>query len=775
MDQGGGALLGAAATEKKAETRLHEYDYPNKHQLPPEAAVERKRRPQPAKNKKPPSNADSLQPYFPFPEEVWEDYSDSKQKLAAKRSSLPPTSSESGIEMASNSHFDSASLPSEVTNRDNTNSFTSSKSDDTSLGESLFLAEGILSDATESHQTLDTARATNSETTPTSTTDLPPRNIPRAMHTTSVPASNLHYYNFQPRLRPQHENTMMKVIPVPPRGLRANKDNGQQNSAVGVVDHQATRPIPSKAERHPAGEGTRRSQESNVESSRSSLQDGVGEAVPLSSLQFYSWQHSAEPDLSNYETSQRVATQIAQKMSSNNKTSSNNDDDDDDDDDGDYEYMSRYSVRSQQANGTNSFSLAALDLSNSMSKYASSQTQGQSSWNSNKRSFGSLIRTFSDTSLDCSNSSSVKSSFVRRPSLVCSSKNSSNWSLDEDSYVMMSPSSIRKAESERCISPSYVRDVQFLEKKATAESNSSSHHTSVKQLGKKKKDVAEKKISLTDAGHVVRRDWAITLEELRREHAKIAQQVAQVVRAQTGGDKLDLNEIAYLDWRNKEEAFKRDKPKGASDMFLKESEPQDSPNFLTPWKPTKYEHSHSVPSSPSSPLEFLPQLLDRDSEKSPYIPRSSAVVNRPATGSSRKDYISSVYGRSTSLPRNTIKPTNNNTSSECKSERIMALPILSNPKVIAKKPRSRESSVESEEDMEYVHEFITIGSHNRKPVPVPRKPAKKPVDSSQQASMVTMGIFRDINSSDGNVFGTFGEGRSRVPTWLKQSISEVRQ
>ena len=793
----------------------HEYDYPTKPPFfPPEVTAKplaRERR----KLEKLQSKSESmLQPYFQFPEGVWEDYSDSKVNGETKGIAQVSSGIKAGI-------FVSQSVPimvpfDSIKREAEENSLISSMSSTTSsLGESLFLADGILS-GFETSRVHGTTHSTTTEVTQATSTDVPPRNIPRAKHETSVPASGLHYYNFRPHLfQPRHRDFFMKSIPVPPRGLRSTKDAQPREESSGQTPAQS-RPIPPRIQVRERESFSSLSYLSKTVSATSPLRTSQMESqshrasVPIASLLTRtSSNHSADTIPSSDRESLSQSCTIVNSGKLSVLATTGNSSKSDDEEEPDYEYMSHYSAKSHDIDSTYPFSLIALDLSSSQHKYSAKSLlgQGSSRLSSHRskhdeaagRSFGSLIRTFSDTSLDHSfnkeSGSKRNSPYGRRPSLAYSSATSSTSSWEEDCYVMISPTTYRKTSNERCYSPSYIRDIQLLDKIAEATSSMESspkrkpttqkeNVTQGTQTNSNSKEAfrKERKISLTDAGHVIREDWVITLDELRREHAKIARQVEQVVKTQVS-EKLDLNEIAHLEWRRQEESLtpKEGRPNTievfspSDDDRRYSSQDSDESDFLHPHSSLLRKYAHSVPASPTSPLDFLPQLrpsVDRNTNKQWTIPRSSAVVSKPPVPG-RKG--SPGYVKSVSLPRETTKQDRKDaTSSPARWNGFQNVPISSKSTLSPQYQQSRLSTPDSEGDLEYVHDFINVTSRRgAKPVPVPRARhlLKTDFGSSQQASMVTLGIFRNMSSSEGNLVEAVGRDSVNTSPWLDQSIS----
>jgi len=784
----------------------HEYDYPENPALQSEATTNKNISSSSEGNSSSmsvPSSYTLLQPYFQFPEGVWEDYSGSKEN-GDSTTGKPTGMTEAENTLASLSV--PAQLPSEV-GRESRPSLSSTSSSVTSLGESLFLADGILS-SLEAARGMGVATLAKDDQIPLS--DVPPRNIPRVGGSTGESSPNLHYYNFQPHLHPQHHNVHMKSIPIPPRGLRPPRSEPQDSSQVSnscfmrPLPPRRTTKLPDAQSNVFSSTAPSPDEEAGQLNTSKSLTDLLTQRT-LESSERESYKSSATTNLQSSRTFGR-SEGLASPPSANVPIKSKADDDNEPD----YEYMSDYSIRSQLG-ATLSFSLVALDLNSSQDKchaYPRANVGKKPSrpyhsmFSEPDRSGSSLQRTFSDSSLDLSFSepSLRKQSPLElhphawmRDSVV-----SSTSSFEEDCYVMIPPAAHR-TRSERSISPSYIRDAELLDRDASKTDanqadNTSKAATSLSQYplpnkisrsevlpaAAKSKTVPRKdrKISLSDAGNVIREDWLTTLDDLRKEHAKITRQVQQVVRAQTGDEKLNLNQIAYLDWRNTEKApGLTDSFSGTDSVFPlvddnEENASLEEPEYSDFVKP----HSKSEPAgitsslSPNSMSEFRPrsrQSLSRNQT----IPRSSAVVNRPPAAKLRNQ-TSSGYIRSISLPKSTTNLHNGGASSSNFTVKEEVEHPLPNSRMQFDASRSsirRSSSTESEEDMEYVHEFINVMSNSRlKPVPPPRlrPPQQQKFDSSQQASMVTLGIFRDASSPEGNLLKALGKSNSAVPSSL---------
>ena len=800
-------------TEERDVTK-HEYDYPDNVGVQSEAMA--KKRSSSSERNDSMSMSSSyamLQPYFQFPEEVWEDFTGSKES-GEPSTSAPASMTEAESTLVSLSA--PTNLPSEVVQKSENHPSLSTTSSVSSLGESLFLADGILS-------TFDTAggkgTAILAKGTQGPTADVPPRNIPRAGVATTTrlsSSSNLHYYNFQPRIQPQHQDVLLRSIPVPPRGLRPPGKESQEPSSAG--SNRFWRPLPTRMMTNLPEEQHEASSLTALSSDEAEYVNMLGSPTDLSTQR--NLQESSEREshrssgtkLQLSSTTKRSEDLASPSSNTQINRTADNSGESDDNDEPDYEYMSNFSIR-QQLNSTLSFSLAALNLNSSQDKKCNSFNRanvmpGQSNHSSKSseadRAYGPLQRTFSDSSLDlCFTESSLKkpSPLEHRLSQTCASVSSVS-SFEEDCYVMIPPATHRSS-SERCISPSYIREAQLLDKiapKMDVNQMTSSFeaatillenpgHKDINQsevfptAKKKEEPKEERKISLTDAGQVIRENWVTTLEELRKEHAKITRQVQEVVRAQTGVEKLDLNEVAYLDWKRKEKTLSLMESLGSStdDVFPQlvsdsnggEKNSEEESDYSDFMKVHCMKHSKSDPSTQDFKLHFLPRSRPNLTKRQ-TIPRSSAVVNK-APISKLKDRNSSGYVRSTSLPKrkmNLLDGGASNSNFTATGAVGNTLPSACKQLGVSRSPVRRKSSTESEEDdLEYVHEFINIASQSRprpRPVPLPRSkpPQQQKFDGSQQASMVTLGIFRDASSPEGNLLKALEKSNSTVPSSL---------
>lgn len=707
-------------------------------------------------------NKRPLNPVFHFPDEVWGDESSGSGPTSVQINPRP------------------ASTPGPI----RTSSFT----------ESLFLADGILTKTT----------TTTTRTFP----DLPPRTIPRKNHETSIPATAHLSSNFQPHFfdnsagkysmdtpyqvssriiitdggdvqyernimgnRPGKRNgglRLMDSIPLPPRGnkigtgMESQKDGAQTRESVAL--HTET-----DVEMH-ADPKVGISINTTLTSS----------TVPDSPPRNSPWQCDHTHSSSTSRPS-ALHTTVAE------------------------------STHTGLQNENTGSSLVTTLFSTKMTPPIPSPSSTSPSGDFlRQKNHGIVLPSQLNRTTSESRSSPLsKDRAHKRQSFSTSTKNPSQSSLDgyeveDDCYVIVKPPNLsqKSTSSSSILSPSYIRETQLFD----GPDCSSTLVVAAQQLPNDVfEDNNDKRISLADAGDVIRQDWLASLNALRQEEW----QEHSISKSQTARD-MALNEVALFDHR-----------RNLRTNILSHADYVDDSMFLPPPSLKHVTHNNiswRTDSSSSSSddsgdddslnaklkIKLPPKIASRarhashlhasiDVQSADPVTElqhsvwelASEVNNGSKSGCVQRgaSELGSRCGhrpRSTQVKKPTIRPRKKNKSTsaladartapreqfhsntapreqlrdhslrrQVKSSSVLSKLCHSGSKEASVAYNKRQSDDHFDTHSDYVEDSIPIVKTN-KPIPVPRTSNTIGVKSSVKASMVTMGI-NHFSSSEGDL------------------------
>ena len=347
----------------------------------------------------------------------------------------------------------------------------------------------------------------------------------------------------------------------------------------------------------------------------------------------------------------------------------------------------------------------------------------------------------------------------KRPSFTHTRKSTTSQSsvenYEDDCYVIVTPLSKSPTPVSPAISPSYVHETQLLEQI----SERSKCRTEPDQ-NEQAENGSGRRLSLADAGGVIRQDWMASRDALRQEEAL---QVAAASQPNVAGDheRLNLEEIALHHYKKKLEQSK----------LLSCGEYLDSDVFLEFDSSTPLAHSKAhargqsaqthwrTDSTSSSEAEVV---SDEDLEGSVFLGMPShlaghthhhqsaesaslgrGVANQvgvsPRRGGVKKPVVTPRRSVTNSTS-NSLERFNSGSTSACSSSSQFRSSSTLDSRV-----SSHNTEHKSAQCGNYLPNSIPVPA-NRKPVPVPRTGMKP----SMSASMVTMGISH-LSSSEGDI------------------------
>lgn len=662
-----------------------------------------------------------LRPIFQFPDEVWEDYSSG----SGSGGKPPPIRS---------------------------SSFT----------ESLFLADGILTQTTTTTQTFP---------------DLPPRTIPRKNHGTSIPATTHLYANFQPHLfnnsagkystetpyqissriiitdngDVQYERNVLgntpvkmtgglhfrKTVPLPPRSSKADRKTGLMGSSSSIKTEGVVSDFRTEADVHNGSISISTTLTSATKSDQRTSSDSPRPPNQV-------WDH--------YSTTTEPLVMNSPPHASNSSTSNGG--------------KAGTELDSKKADGTNSSLVTTVFSTKVTPQFPPTPTSPDFS---KRKLHGSrpLPPLLSRTSSYSKGSVTSKDRGQKRPSFAHSTSYASQTSVDsyeDDCYVIVRPltrSLKSPTPSSPEISPSYVQEEELLQ--CIAE-RSKYNPTSV--VTKDNKDGSDEvfedsnsrgsQLSLADAGDVIRQDWIASLDALRLER-KVSASEPQLEVAE---DRIDLEEVALTEYKKTLRCSK----------FLSGSDYVDDIMLLTsnsspatpPRLSTQLEHEGlrwQTDSSSSSEMEgAFNEGMTSSPERTNHTHLAGSHGEYAESASPGGGVADQLGDNNTSrgvrrIKKPTIRPRKKNISM------VVVSDSSSTPKATGSTPgrQSYSSSrkfLESEEQenihyRDYVENSVPLPGKHR-PIPVPRKTNTLGVKLSAAASMVTMGIGH-MSSSEGDL------------------------
>ena len=329
---------------------------------------------------------------------------------------------------------------------------------------------------------------------------------------------------------------------------------------------------------------------------------------------------------------------------------------------------------------------------------------------------------------------------------------------EDNMYVIVSPPSIRTTNAP---SPSYANALDCIPERGALESKSTEFSADNDSVFPEKSersggDLAyeldrestyykfqESHLSLADAGNVIRKDWIESLENLRRERTRRESERSQELENDSaGGKKLDLNEVAYSEYKEKYTSDYVSNSGHVGQLRLSSWNYDDI--VISPSSSRLSEDRSEAPQSHSSHTH-LPHL-----HNSNYIQFNSSVSMPGPSSTISHDHILATNSRGPGRPPKPRKkpvamPRNKSVSatSERQSHSDSSRNSDSIPGGSPSGNKQATLKFVSSDDQDYVKD-ISIPNSSKKPKPVLRNSNK--LDSSLGSSMVTMGIMSSSES-----------------------------